>query len=320
MFPDDDTHRPLLLVLDRALESSEGRFDFANISARVWKLLRAAARSDQLFSDLQAVAEAYPPTCGDAGADGFSALEIEFLAYRRSQEALDPLQRTAAVVGLYKQLYRRDLVNSLAQRIGLARDLRRNGIRAGTRPLPAFDPLDNITDLDLEHESDPVEIRLRLRQQLADKLDFPEPSSGMLFAHRADVDERIIKNVAREVRRLSSQLEPRQEWMALQQGWKRYLRNLHGQRFETFEQKWRDAADYLLSCLYDWHEFDGPLAPEVRSAVQQILPDAPVDGQGQLQRLPLSEGRYFMAERQLKEVSSAAEHGLILELTRSSEV
>ncbi|MEN5199126.1 DUF6543 domain-containing protein [Pseudomonas wadenswilerensis] len=320
LFPDDDTHRPLLLVLDRALESSEGRFDFANISARVWKLLRAAASSDQLFSDLQAVAEAYPPTCGDAGADGFSALEIEFLAYRRSQEALDPLQRTAAVVGLYKQLYRRDLVNSLAQRIGLARDLRRNGLRAGTRPLPAFDPLDNITDLDLEHESDPVEIRLRLRQQLADKLDFPEPSSGMLFAHRADVDERIIKNVAREVRRLSSQLEPRQEWMALQQGWKRYLRNLHGQRFETFEQKWRDAADYLLSCLYDWHEFDGPLAPEVRSAVQQILPDAPVDGQGQLQRLPLSEGRYFMAERQLKEVSSAAEHGLILELTRSSEV
>lgn len=320
LFPDDDTHRPLLLVLDRALESSEGRFDFANISARVWKLLRAAARSDQLFSDLQAVAEAYPPTCGDAGADGFSALEIEFLAYRRSQEALDPLQRTAAVVGLYKQLYRRDLVNSLAQRIGLARDLRRNGIRAGTRPLPAFDPLDNITDLDLEHESDPVEIRLRLRQQLANKLDFPEPSSGMLFAHRADVDERIIKNVAREVRRLSIQREPRQEWMALQQGWKRYLRNLHGQRFEAFEQKWRDAADYLLSCLYDWHEFDGPLAPEVRSAVQQILPDAPVDGQGQLQRLPLSEGRYFMAERQLKEVSSAAEHGLILELTRSSEV
>nr|NLU60295.1 hypothetical protein [Pseudomonas sp. BIGb0427] len=44
LFPDDDTHRPLLLVLDRALESSEARFDFNNMSARVWKLLRAAQR------------------------------------------------------------------------------------------------------------------------------------------------------------------------------------------------------------------------------------------------------------------------------------
>ena len=319
LFPDDDTHRPLLLVLDRALASSEAQYYFNGMSARVWDLLRAAADSDELFRDLQSVADAYPPTCGDAGADGFSALEVELLAHRLSQQALDPLQRTAAVVGLYKQLYRRDLVNSLAQRIGLARDLRRNGIRAGTRPLPAFDPLDNLTDLGLEHESDPVEIRLRLRQELAARLDFPEPSSGMLFAHRADVDLRIIKNVEREVLRLSKEVEARQQWMVLQHGWKRYLRKFHGQRFEALEQKWREAADYLLSCLYDWHEFDGPLAPDVRSAVQQILPDAPVDGQGHLQRLPLSEGRYFMAERQLKEVSTAAEHGLILELTRSSE-
>ncbi|MGF6589985.1 dermonecrotic toxin domain-containing protein [Pseudomonas sp. 2835] len=319
LFPDDDTHRPLLLVLDRALESSEASYSFNGMSARVWDLLRAAADSDELFRDLQSVADAYPPTCGDAGADGFSALEVELLVHRLSQQALDPLQRTAAVVGLYKQLYRRDLVNSLAQRIGLARDLRRNGIRAGTRPLPAFDPLDNLTDLDLEHEADPVEIRLRLRQKLADKLDFPEPSSGMLFAHRADVDQRVIKNVEREVLRLSKEVEARQEWMVLQPGWKRYLRKLHGQRFEVFEQQWRDAADYLLSCLYDWHDFDGPLAPDVRSAVQQILPDAPVDGQGHLQRLALSEGRYFTAEQQLKEVSTAAEHGLILELTRSSE-
>ncbi|SDQ73209.1 Leucine-rich repeat (LRR) protein [Pseudomonas sp. UC 17F4] len=319
LFPDEDTHRPLLLVLDRALESSEARFDFNNMSARVWELLRAAQGCDQLFSDLQAVADAYPPTCGDAGADGFSALEVEFLAYRQSQEALDPLQRTAAVVGLYKQLYRRELVNSLAQRIGLARDLRRDAMRAGSRPLPAFDPLDNLTDQDLEHESDPVEIRLKLRQELATRLDFPEPSSGMLYAHRAGVDARVVKNVEREVQRLSSQVEARQQWMVLQHGWKRYLRKLHGQRFATFEQQWRDAADYLLSCLYDWHEFDGPLAPEVRSALQQILPDAPVDGQGHLQRLALSEGRYFTAEQQLKEVSTAAEHGLILELTRSSE-
>nr|NLU60296.1 hypothetical protein [Pseudomonas sp. BIGb0427] len=68
--------------------------------------------SDQLFSDLQAIAQAYPPTCGDAGADGFSALEIELLVSHKEQQARDPLQRTTAVVELYKQLYRRDLVNS----------------------------------------------------------------------------------------------------------------------------------------------------------------------------------------------------------------
>lgn len=71
---DQGENASLLGVLERLAQSAEAQRDGEALRARVWKLLDDAARDTALRERLATVAGDFPPTCGDAGADAFSAL------------------------------------------------------------------------------------------------------------------------------------------------------------------------------------------------------------------------------------------------------
>jgi len=90
---------------------------------QVWQLLEQAAQDEELRTHLDNIAQQYPPTCGDAGADGFSALREE-------------AERPAYLFNFYRRLYRREMTNALGERIQLARVARLARLRELER-LPA---------------------------------------------------------------------------------------------------------------------------------------------------------------------------------------
>lgn len=153
---------------------------------RVWHLLERVADDDGLRQRLVELTGEYPATC-DAGADAFSALELEVKAYDLSNDG----QTSGWDLFLhFRRLYRRTLVNEAADRISLRRQLRGNALVANTsaEALPALDPADDISDEDLRnYPVDDIEIRLALRLALSEtsRLDFPEPSRGMLYRTNA---------------------------------------------------------------------------------------------------------------------------------------
>ncbi|HYQ51385.1 MAG TPA: NEL-type E3 ubiquitin ligase domain-containing protein, partial [Pseudomonas sp.] len=77
-----DANRHLRDVIERVAGSAQARNNAREMSKQVWQLLEQAGRDEELRTHLDTIAQDYPPTCGDAGADAFSDLELELETYR----------------------------------------------------------------------------------------------------------------------------------------------------------------------------------------------------------------------------------------------
>ncbi|WP_176470471.1 dermonecrotic toxin domain-containing protein [Pseudomonas sp. Irchel 3F5] len=245
----NEQNRALRIALNTLERSQAAQIDQVHLGQRVWRLLERAAEDNGLRSNLDTIAEGFPETCGDAGADVFSALEVEVMSYGLASRAVHEQGAVAELAGLYKRLYRRHEVERIADRITAAR-LRRQDARGDEEPLlrPALDPLDDISDADLEHDVDDIEIRLALRRALAQRLDFPEPSDGMLYQHLAYVSERLVGRVEREVHQAESAAR-RQQWLVEQPNWIRFLKEREQGQFSQLSEDWYEGLAYADYCV-----------------------------------------------------------------------
>jgi len=312
----------LQAVLERLTYSKEAQSDPQRLRERLWALLEHAREDTALRERLNAVAQLYPPTCGDAGAEAFSALEVELLASRAADASHDSAK---PLFDLYRQLYRREKVNELADRISLKRSQRKQALLedAMDDTLPAYDVLDvaaAFPDVDLATGLvDDIEVRLALRQSLAAKLDFPEPSHGMLYRDAARINRQIIDNVEAAVRTLDADTATRQQWMAEQPAWVKYLKDRHASQFEAITDFWRPGLDYLFYC---WDEENDPiihLDNTITRVLTPVMPQPPLEN-GVLRRVPLEEPAFDRAMNAVSRERQEVEAGLLLSLTRQSEV
>jgi hypothetical protein len=309
----------LLGVLERVAQSAEARRDAEALRERVWELLDDAAHDTVLRERLATVAGDFPPTCGDAGADAFSALEIEVLAHDAAGHAGS---RPADLLNLYRKLYRRDQVNQLADRISWKRSLRKQALLNDgfDEDLPSYDVLDEpsaFPDSALATGLvDDIELRLALRQSLATVLDYPEPSSGMLYRSTARINQTIIDKVKAAVLELDTDATVREQWLNRQPGWVEYLKREHAAQFSLITDFWRPGLDYLYYCLDETADPVTSLDNSLLRALASVMPESPLDASGILRRVAINEQQYRQGVDMLTAEQQQVETGLLTSLTR----
>jgi len=319
---DQGENTALLGVLERLAQSAEAQRDIEALWERVWALLEKAAHDTALRERLATVANDFPPTCGDAGADAFSALEIEVLAHEAAGRAGS---RPADLLALYRKLYRRNQVNLLADRISWKRSLRKQALLDDVfdAELPEYDELDDpsaFPDTELQTGLvDDIELRLALRQSLATALDFPEPSRGMLYRDTARINQTIIDRVKAEVLALDADATAREHWLNAQPGWVEYLKREHAAQFSLITDFWRPGLDYLYYCLDETADPVTSLDNAVLRALAGVMPESPLDAQGILRRVAINEQQYRQGVDVLTAEQQQVETGLLTSLTRQTQ-
>ena len=318
---DQSDNGDLQAVLERLTQSREAQRDPEGLRARVWELLEHAHGDTALRERLNEVAQTFPPTCGDAGAEAFSALEVELLANQVSGWAHDTAK---PLLDLYRKLYRRGKVNELADRISLQRSLRKRALQDHAGQLPDRHVLDvaaAFPDADLATGLvDDIEVRLALRQSLSEDLDFPEPSSDMLYRDAARINQQIIDNVRDAVVELDADTAARQQWISEQPVWVDYLKRQYASQFEAITDFWRPGLDYLFYCLDESQEPITHLDNAIIGALAPQMPTSALDENGTLRRVPLNEEAYVKATNALTQAQQEVEAGLLLSLTRQADI
>ncbi|NIF27551.1 hypothetical protein F3J44_14370 [Pantoea sp. Tr-811] len=324
---DAGNNRELREVVERVGRSAQALHNQPSLGTQVWRLLEAASEDLRLRERLNEVAGEFPPSCGDAGADGFSTLEIELLAFRESRQANIP---GPYLFQFYQRLFRREQVNLLAARIHAARLARQRALldwleqTPESRPqfpeLPALDELDDISLMDLEQGGvDDIEIRLALRQSLAEPLAFPEPSQDMLYRDAARISSLTIDHVEDTVRARDEAPRLRRAWIAGQPSWRRFLRVRFATRFSDLDARWYQGMTYLDFCLDPQGEAVSSLDSRVREALAEVLPAPLLDDSGNLQRMPLNSQQYEQALKRLMSERQAELEALYARLTRQQD-
>lgn len=166
---------------------------------------------------------------------------------------------------------------------------------------------------------DDIEIRLALRQQLAPVLDYPEPSSGMLYEQIAMLNAQIRSNVANEVRRLDLDTQARHSWLLEQPAWEHSVRRQNADQFLALTDYWRAGLDYIDYCLDESNEPVTQLSASVINTLQTALGLPLLDTSGNLLRIPLNSAQYQTAIDALLLEQKAVEQGLFESITRSLE-
>lgn len=312
----DPAFRTVFDVLDRLGYSREAELDQAGVRERIWSVLEFAEQHQAFREELLEIADSYPATCADMSADAFSDFEIARLVFDKALAAGTDEVRSRGMFNLYKQLFRRSEVNRMADLVSLRRTARRAALQSGGE-VPALDRLDDISDATLlAHTVDDIEIRLKLRQSLAAKLDYPEPSSGMQFSHLAEVSERLRSNVRKAVRS-NDTVQARQDWLVRQTSWRYYLRQRYGAQFKIVEALWDEGMTYLEECTSDEALSVQALGPTVIEALGTAFPQAVHDADGNLHKVTLSNAQYLDAANTIMRGREASAEQLISSLTRS---
>lgn len=312
----DASASALLDVVERLQLSSEFQRDFASVRTRVWNMLALASEHTVLREELQEIARAFPPTCGDAGTDAFSELEVAVLRFECRQRAINAQAQSAELLGLYKQLFRRAQVQQMADHIALRRKLRRAALRSD-QPLPELDPLDDLSDATLaRHGVDDIEIRLSIRQRLAGRLDYPEPSSSMLYADLAEVSDATLERLVNAVRE-GDTYAARRAWMVEDSGWQHYLKSIKAAQFEVLSEFWNQGLEYLDYCIGSSSTAVVRLDPSVLELLAAHLQQPLLDEAGKLRKVELSEQQFVDGCSAIAAAHQQAETGLIMSLTHA---
>lgn len=325
-------NQALLDKLGLLRESADSQQQPAYIRKRVWALLKAAGESTELRERLNDVAEQYPTSCGDAGTDAFSALETEVSLQKISQGNFTLRDKWT----LLRRRYRRELVNNLADRIALARSLRKAALQRmlenNGEDIPALDPLDDTAAVPdhalLERPVDDIEIRLALRQALADELDYPEPSDNMLYRPTAQLSYKVEANVSNEVKRLDRDPAQVRQWIVEQPTWQLSLRRASASQFEAVTDFWRPGLEYLQYCRDFAAQLDGEtlelepitsLSASVKKALENAIGQELPSSNAKLQPLVLTDAQAAAAYNALRDEQTSVERGLFDSLTREVE-
>ncbi|MDR0210764.1 MAG: hypothetical protein LBJ33_16620 [Pseudomonas putida] len=327
---EDGAYPDLRQVLERVGRSAQAQNSPQALARQIWALLETASQDEHLRNHLEQIAGDFPATCGDAGTDGLSTLEIEVLAYN---ESVDGTIAGPRLFSFYSRLYRREQVNERAMRIYAAR-LRRQArylawknLPAAQRgALPALPPLDPLDDISLEQLGqslvDDIEIRLALRQATAARLEFPEPSHEMLYRPTAMISEHTVDEVVDAVERFEEDKNNdslRQAWIARQSSWQRFLKKRFAQDFDALNERWQSGLEYLEHCMDVEAEPVETLDEAVIKVLTPVLPEPPQDAAGQLRRVAVNDGVHLKATSVLFKGRQEEEEALLLDLTKQQD-
>ena len=323
----EDANPSLREAVEQAGLSSAAHANAHAMTRQIWRLLLDAAADSELCARLNEVAALFPVSCGDAGADVLSSLQIEARVWRMT--AGQP-QATHELFTYFQSLYRRDQVNALAQELYSARLHRRTGLLArqrwealpaaqrGLQPsVSALHRFDWIPDnLLLENQGlDLIEMRLVLRTNLAEELDYTEPQMQMLYRDAAHIVGPTEDAVLQEVLTRNNDLPARRQWVSRQPSWRRVLRVQFPARFEALRPRWDVGIDFLEWCN-DGSPMEGTLETPVIDALTSALGVGPLDEHGQVLRLAINGDQYVSGMNRMAQGLEDDEDSLSLELTK----
>lgn len=177
----------------------------ADLTERVWQVMEAADRNEQL-RELLFVAARSPYTCGDGRILLFSDLEVQVLVFN-TEQSVETGQQGAALLGLAKQLFRLDKVKAIAD--------------ARVRANPG---------------TDPAEIRLAYRRGLANRLQLPNQPRDMLYEGIANISAADLETAFKQVT-AAEQTDELAKNLAERTFWSDYLKKTYPQRFTEFQQQ-----------------------------------------------------------------------------------
>ncbi|WP_181004498.1 leucine-rich repeat domain-containing protein [Pseudomonas putida] len=260
-----------------------------------------------LTQRLERVALEFANAESNALADALSTLQVEVSIL---SEVVTTPPHPGRMFNTMRGLYARESVNGCARIIHQGRVTTRAQLRqaldqdpnlnVAQLQLPWLDPLDDLpSDQVLGDDSDLEEIRLRLREELADLLGFPEPGPLQWFYTVAPLSGATIYNVEQRVFSLEADAIARRTWIAQHPDWQIYLRTHFAERFEALNERWVGVITYLEGLQHAAARADHGLPSEVLAGVidllGQVLATTPVDANGQLLPVTLNEGQYLEA-------------------------
>lgn len=317
----DLSFNPVFDALNPLTTSAEAQNDIAHVRERVWSVLEFAGDNQAFREELVEIARSFPVSCGDMGADAFSDFEIAQWVYRAAVVSGEVTTNKRDLFTLFTRLFRRSEVNRLADRITLRRVMRITALQEGTA-VPALDPLDAISDAELLKPPliDDIEIRLKLRLNLAKPLDYPESSAGMLFGRLAKVSRKVIDNVRDEVRAHEGDSAAREDWLVVQTSWRYYLKQHYKGRFDALNEVWGAGSVYLYECNEIPPLTITTLDKQVIDTLRPSLGDRIVNEQGVMQKVEMNTDDYTAALRALEKEQARATEQLIKDLTHAEAI
>lgn len=193
-----------------------------DLTAKVWRMLEAMSQNTELREKLFTMATA-SSACADAGAQLFNAMGTEVLIHEAYALANKGLVE-AELVTLAKGKSRLDSLGAIAR----ARVAER--LEAGER-FRTVDEEGNVSGT-----IDEVEVHLTYMTDLAERLDLPWQSRGMLFRTIAKVSPEMIEAAYQRVLALE-QGDLLRDSIVEQEFWSRYIRGANRRAFNDLGRK-----------------------------------------------------------------------------------
>lgn len=201
------------------------------LTERVWRMLDAVSENPTLREDLFRMA-INPDSCADAGAQLFNEMGVKVMIHEAYRSG-DPAQVQARLLALAKGKSRLDQVNDIARATIQER------LRAGE----TFIALDD--DGEITGSIDEVEVYLAFQTGLAQALELPWQSRGMLFKEISGVDDTAIARAYQSVLALEAG-DGLVNQIIGQRFWRQYLKKRYAAQFEENAATYRKKAEALL--------------------------------------------------------------------------
>ena len=229
-------------LLERLSQTADYKKSYTDLNARVWKVLDAAAQSEEMRTRLFALAGDVD-TCADGASLIFSRLEISTLADAGLEVASD-IEAAPQLLKLAKGLFRLDEVEKIAQRDA---DNRFKVIAQSNQTLKQ--------KIEAATLIDRVEIRLAYRLGLKDKLELPGQPKQALYTAVAEVTQERLDAAEREIRALD---DSPQEFTSTTKRdfWAAFLKCKYAGRFEA-------AFEPIFTKMEALEEAKGTMTSEV---------------------------------------------------------
>ncbi|KPU58371.1 hypothetical protein AN403_2734 [Pseudomonas fluorescens] len=217
---------------------------------RVWRMLDAVYVDTPLREKLFTMAIA-PVDCADAGTQLFNHMGIHVLAYEAHAYSTDPAQLEQKLVTLAKGAARLEQVNDIARADVASR---------GGNP-------------------DEVEVYLAYQTGLAERLDLPWQSKGMLFRPVSGVTDAMIDQAYDTVLALGEG-DGLVDRMLEQDFWQHHLNERYATEMEANKRRYQslsDQLDTLRDTQREWVESTSEdQRAALRSRLRELMNDLPV--------------------------------------------
>ncbi|WP_339545509.1 NEL-type E3 ubiquitin ligase domain-containing protein [Pseudomonas sp. RA_35y_Pfl2_P32] len=240
----------------------------AQLMQRAWRMLDAVHTDNRLRQTLFTMASA-PVDCADAGAQVFNHMGIQVLAAEAHLYSTDPAQLEQKLVTLAKGAARLEQVNDIAR-----------------------------SDIDSRSGNpDDVEVYLAYQTGLAERLDLPWQSRGMLYRPVSGVTDAMIDQAFETVQALGEGdgLVNRM----LEQGfWQTYLHETYPVQLENNTQLYQLKSEQLETLRTTQHEWVNSTQltelqrAGLRARLNELMNDLPVPPTVVFTDEPMSTGAY----------------------------